>query len=92
MSRSAVLDRTTEAEHTSMADKNVSARNAELTHGARTVQAEKEAPRQRPNEEEVAILAYAIWEEGGRRDGTADEDWFRAEEILLSDRSAAAQA
>jgi hypothetical protein len=29
--------------------------------------------------EEIARLAYSLWEERGRTQGSADEDWFRAE-------------
>ncbi len=28
--------------------------------------------------EEIARLAYIYWLEGGCRDGTAEEDWYRA--------------
>lgn len=27
-------------------------------------------------------LAYQFWEDGGRRDGNADADWYRAEALL----------
>lgn len=27
-------------------------------------------------------LAYRFWQEGGRRDGNADGDWYRAEAVL----------
>lgn len=33
-------------------------------------------------QEEVARLAYQLWEEGGHRHDSADEDWFRAEDLL----------
>ncbi len=29
--------------------------------------------------EQIARLAYLLWEERGRQDGSAEEDWFRAE-------------
>jgi hypothetical protein len=29
-------------------------------------------------QEEVARLAYLLWEDRGRPQGTAEEDWFRA--------------
>lgn len=35
--------------------------------------------------EQVARLAYRYWEEGGRREGTAEEDWLRAEQDLQSE-------
>jgi hypothetical protein len=31
---------------------------------------------------EIARLAYSYWEAGGRREGTAQSDWLRAEEVL----------
>ena len=37
--------------------------------------------------EEIARLAYAYWEAGGRRHGSAEEDWFRAERELLGRRT-----
>jgi hypothetical protein len=38
----------------------------------------------RPNSEEIAKLAYALWEERGCPEGSADDDWFRAEATLRS--------
>ena len=35
-----------------------------------------------PEKEKVAQLAYSYWVQGGRRDGTAEQDWFRAEAEL----------
>ncbi len=35
-----------------------------------------------PTYEEIAALAYRLWQEGGCRDGYADEDWARAERLL----------
>jgi hypothetical protein len=32
--------------------------------------------------EEIAQLAYSYWEARGRPDGSAEEDWFRAEQEL----------
>lgn len=32
--------------------------------------------------EQVANLAYALWQERGCPDGSPQEDWFRAEEQL----------
>lgn len=40
-----------------------------------------------PTHEEIAHYAYRIWCEGGRRAGSADQDWSYAERLLgLSDR------
>jgi hypothetical protein len=33
--------------------------------------------------QEVERLAYRLWEEGGRREGTAEDDWYRAERLLF---------
>jgi Protein of unknown function (DUF2934) len=38
-------------------------------------------------EEAIAALAYHLWVERGRPEGSAEEDWFRAEEILRSGRA-----
>ncbi len=35
-----------------------------------------------PSHEDIAKLAYQYWIEGGRRQGTAEEDWRRAEREL----------
>jgi Protein of unknown function (DUF2934) len=34
--------------------------------------------------EVVAPLAYLLWEERGRPEGTPETDWFRAEAVLQS--------
>jgi hypothetical protein len=31
---------------------------------------------------QIASLAYALWQERGCPDGTAEEDWFRAEQEI----------
>lgn len=43
----------------------------------------------RPNYEDVAVLAYSLWEGRGRPQGTPEEDWFKAEEILSANGVAA---
>jgi hypothetical protein len=35
-----------------------------------------------PDSGQIAALAYRLWENAGHRDGYADEDWLRAEQIL----------
>jgi hypothetical protein len=35
-----------------------------------------------PAWDEIARLAYAYWEVRGKRDDSADEDWYRAERDL----------
>lgn len=32
--------------------------------------------------EEIAMLAYQLWEEGGRRHGNHEENWYRAQEEI----------
>jgi hypothetical protein len=38
--------------------------------------------------EEIAQLAHSYWEARGRPDGSAEEDWFRAEQDLRNQRTA----
>jgi hypothetical protein len=40
--------------------------------------------------EEIARLAYQLWDERGRPEGSPDADWFRAEKQLLDLRSESA--
>jgi hypothetical protein len=35
-----------------------------------------------PSYEEIARLAYQLWEERGRESGNPEDDWFRAEAVL----------
>jgi hypothetical protein len=35
-----------------------------------------------PGEEAIAMLAYQLWLDRGSRDGSAEDDWFRAKEAL----------
>jgi hypothetical protein len=35
-------------------------------------------------EEDIAVLAYEIWQARGCPDGMADEDWYQAVEMLRS--------
>jgi hypothetical protein len=37
-------------------------------------------------QEEIAILAYSYWEARGYQDGSAAEDWLRAEQELRSSK------
>ncbi len=39
-------------------------------------------PKPEPHHEDIAVLAYRLWEEAGCREGCAEDDWFRAEQIL----------
>lgn len=36
----------------------------------------------KPDREEIARLAYSYWEARGCQDGSAEEDWIRAEQEL----------
>jgi len=38
----------------------------------------------RPSHEEIATLAYSLWQAGGCWHGMADEDWSNAEKELIS--------
>jgi hypothetical protein len=40
----------------------------------------------RPLCDQVAALAYSLWEERGCPEGTPEEDWFRAEKELKAKR------
>lgn len=44
--------------------------------------------RQNRDPEKIAKLAYSYWEAGGRRNGSAEEDWARAEQALYGDANA----
>jgi hypothetical protein len=37
-------------------------------------------------EEDIARLAYSLWEQRGRPDGSAEVDWFEAEQQLRQSR------
>ena len=36
----------------------------------------------RPSYEQIASLAYSLWQQRGCPDGSSEEDWFRAEQEL----------
>ena len=36
-----------------------------------------------PSHEAIALLAYALWEQRGRPVGSPEEDWVRAERLIL---------
>jgi hypothetical protein len=42
-----------------------------------------------PTYEEIAARAYALWESGGHRHGSSDQDWILAEQQLRAERAAA---
>jgi hypothetical protein len=37
-----------------------------------------------PDDEAIAKLAYQLWAQRGRPEGSAEEDWYRAQDILRS--------
>lgn len=41
--------------------------------------------------ERIALLAYSYWEARGRRGGTPEEDWFRAEHVILGNTASPIQ-
>jgi DUF2934 family protein len=43
-----------------------------------------------PHPEEIAKLAYRLWEDRGRPEGSPEYDWFEAEELLRTGLSATA--
>jgi hypothetical protein len=47
--------------------------------------------RQNRDSQKIAELAYFYWEIGGRRDGSAEEDWARAEQTLYGGSNAATE-
>lgn len=40
----------------------------------------------KPSHEDIAVLAYSFWLERGQPDGSAEEDWLRAERELAAQR------
>lgn len=40
----------------------------------------------KPGHEDIAVLAYSYWLERGQPDGSAEEDWLRAERELTTQR------
>ena len=39
---------------------------------------------ERPEHEQIAALAYALWQARGCPEGSPDEDWLRAEQELTT--------
>ena len=47
---------------------------------------EEQAPAvYRPTHDEIERMAYSFWEMRGRNNGSAEEDWHRAERTLCGD-------
>jgi hypothetical protein len=45
-----------------------------------------QTPAQSVSPEDIARLAYSLWEERGCQSGSPEEDWFHAERELLGKR------
>jgi hypothetical protein len=45
-----------------------------------------------PTNEDIAVLAYRLWQENGCPDGTQEEDWVRAEQQLTTTQESTLQA
>jgi len=44
-----------------------------------------------PTHEEIAVLAYSLWEARGCPEGSPEEDWLNAERVLNEQQSASTQ-
>ena len=45
-----------------------------------------EVPEACATHEEIAALAYSLWQERRCREGSSEDDWFRAEQALMARR------
>lgn len=52
-----------------------------------TRHSEQVEPAATPMESEIAALAYSYWEARAFQDGSAEEDWLRAEKELMESMS-----
>lgn len=64
-----------------MPKKESTSQSSEL-RSAESVSANRELPH-----DEIAQVAYALWEARGRGDGSAEQDWFEAERQLQEPRT-----
>jgi hypothetical protein len=55
-----------------------------------TVPVDQTASEYTPSHEDIACLAYALWQARGGQGGSAEEDWFQAEQQLRVNRAAKA--
>jgi len=65
---------------------------AEESQQAENLEASVPAVELRPAHEQIAALAYALWQQRGCPEGSSDEDWFRAEQELLAPSEASVAA
>jgi hypothetical protein len=61
-------------------------------HATDTRQSENAILPHEGNEAAVAKLAYQLWLQRGSPEGSPDEDWYRAENLLQSGRAVIASA
>jgi hypothetical protein len=54
------------------------------TQEAKSPEAFVSSPEPRPPDEQIVLLAHALWQERGCPEGSPEEDWFRAEQELLA--------
>ncbi len=45
-----------------------------------------------PDQEAIAKLAHRLWRERGRPEGSPEEDWYRAEDLLRTGRAVIASS
>jgi hypothetical protein len=68
------------AKRTSMETRSDGADGVGMPRAADSVPARGDCVRH----DEIARLAYVLWEARGRPEGSAEEDWIRAEEELIA--------
>jgi len=45
-----------------------------------------------PDEAAIATLAYRLWSERGKPEGSSEEDWYRAKELLRAGKAVIASS
>jgi Protein of unknown function (DUF2934) len=53
-----------------------------LTDDTAARRAEQEASAAEPDETEIRLAAYFLWQERGGSDGSPEDDWFEAQKVL----------
>jgi hypothetical protein len=56
--------------------------SAHATQQIEATEASTQSAQARPAREDIASLAYGLWQERGCPEGSSEEDWLRAEELL----------
>lgn len=49
-------------------------------------QEEEKVSEHTSSDEEIAMLAYGLWEQAGYPEGTHEQDWIEAERLLFEER------